>query len=169
MNDEMATAFVEESKNRVAVSRDFINHCIDQLQDDDMWSIPAEGSNSIGVIIQHLLGNLRQWIISGVGGAPDVRDRPREFRMEEKTPKSTLQKRLNDRLDQVIDTYSRLDPSILLDQSRIQGFEQSALSAIYGTMTHLALHAGQIAYITRLRLGRAYRESWTPATREQGA
>ena len=43
------------------------------------------------------------------------------------------------------------------------------LDAIYETMCHLELHTGQVLYLTRLRLGDEYVESWMPATEEQGA
>ena len=36
---------------------------------------PNEASNSIGNLILHLCGNARQWIIAGVGGAADTRQR----------------------------------------------------------------------------------------------
>lgn len=169
MNSEIATRFIEVSKNRANTARDRIDHCLDQLQDDDLWWIPGEGCNCIGVIIQHLLGNLRQWIISGVGGEEDIRRRPREFVIEERTPKSVLQSRLNGMICRVIETYSRLDASELLEMRKIQGLDVSVMRAIYGTMTHLELHAGQICYITRMRLGGSYKEWWTPANEEQGA
>jgi uncharacterized damage-inducible protein DinB len=169
MNREIAVAFLEESKNRVIKARDRINQCLGQLDDDDIWWTPGSESNSIGVIIQHLVGNLRQWILSGVGGEPDIRDRPREFRMEQKTSKALLQERLNDVLEQVVETYSRVDPAQLLQGRRIQGFDESLLSAIYQTMTHLDLHAGQISYIAKIRKGKGYVESWKPVTKEQGA
>lgn len=159
METHIATAFIEESKSRVAMARRMINNALDQLQDDDIWWTPAEGCNCIGIIIQHLLGNLRQYIISGVGGEEDVRDRPREFRIQERTPKSELQKHLNDTLDRVIETYSRFDTSALLDEKMIQDRARTLLTAIYGTMAHLELHAGQICYITRMKLGEAYTQT----------
>ena len=131
MEAHIATAFIEESKNRVAMARRMINNALDQLQDDDIWWTPAEGCNCIGIIIQHLLGNLRQYIISGVGGEEDVRDRPREFRIQERTPRSELQKHLNDTLDRVIETYSRFDTSALLDEKTIQDRSRTLLTAIY--------------------------------------
>lgn len=169
MNADIGRAFLEESRYRAVKARDRIDHCLRQLEEDELWWSPGEGSNCVGVIIQHLVGNLRQWIISGVGGEADIRDRPREFRVEEKTPKTVLHARLNDILNQVIGTYSRVDPSQLLQRRRIQGFDESVLGAIYQTMTHLDLHAGQISYITRLKRGSAYQESWKPETKEQGA
>lgn len=169
MNPEIGVAFLEESRNRAVKARERINHCLEQLENDDIWWSPGEGSNSIGVIIQHLMGNLRQWILSGVAGEPDIRDRPREFRVEQKTPKTVLHKQFNDILDQVDGTYTQVDPRQLLKKKRIQGFDESVLSAIYQTMTHLELHAGQISYITKIRKGNAYEESWKPTTKEQGA
>ncbi len=78
-------------------------------------------------------------------------------------------------IGQVIETYARVDAaayaskSELLEMRRIQGLDVSVMRAIYGAMTHLELHAGQICYITRMRLGASYEEWWTPANKEQGA
>src|SRR5262249_11539156 len=41
---------------------------IDALDDEQVWRRPNESSNSIGNLLLHLSGNVRQWIISGVGG-----------------------------------------------------------------------------------------------------
>jgi hypothetical protein len=167
MNNATAQAFIEESKTRAKTSQDRINHCLAQLEDEDMWWAPDNTCNCIGIIIQHLIGNLRQWIISGVGGEPDIRDRPREFRIEDETAKSELQKGLNQVLGEVIETYAQLKEDALLEVRTIQGFERTVLGAIYGTMTHLELHAGQITLLTRLRIGSRYREYWKPANKEQ--
>ena len=47
-----------------------------RLSDDEVWWRPNEHSNSVGNMLLHLCGNIRQWIISGVGGMPDTRTRP---------------------------------------------------------------------------------------------
>jgi hypothetical protein len=57
----------------------------------------------------------------------------------------------------------------LLERRRIQGFETTVLAAIFDTVSHFVGHQHQIVYITRLRLGDAYRFQWAPATLEQGA
>jgi len=36
---------------------------------------PNEQSNSIGNLLLHLSGNARQWIVGGIGGVADARDR----------------------------------------------------------------------------------------------
>src|SRR5262249_59034912 len=52
---------------------------IDALDDEQVWRRPNEPSNSVGNLLLHLSGNVRQWIISGVGGAEDRRDRASGF------------------------------------------------------------------------------------------
>jgi hypothetical protein len=57
----------------------------------------------------------------------------------------------------------------LLESRRIQGFEGTLLSAIFGCLTHLGGHAQEIIYVTRLQLRDAYLFAWTPTTPEQKA
>ena len=166
--NEVAQAFMSSSQHQLDHARRNINHCFDQPGTDDLWWTPRAGCNPIGVIIQHLRGNLRQWAISGIGGEPDVRDRPTEFRVSGRVDKADLQAQFNRMLDRVAEVYSTLDAAEILDGKRIQGFDTTVLDAIYDTMCHLKLHTGQVLYLTRMRLGEAYRESWSPATAEQG-
>ena len=166
--NEVAHAFMASSQHQLDHARNNINHCLDQLGTGDLWWTPRDSCNPIGVIIQHLLGNLRQWAISGIGGEPDVRDRPAEFRVEGRVEKGELQTQFNRLLDRVAAVYSNVGDSEILDGKRIQGFDTTVLDAIYDTMCHLKLHTGQVLYLARMRLGEAYRESWSPATAEQG-
>src|ERR1700726_140797 len=46
---------------------------------EEIWWRPNEASNSIGNLVLHICGNMRQWIISGLGGAEDLRQRDKEF------------------------------------------------------------------------------------------
>ena len=169
MNSEVARAFLTRSRHQIDHARSRINHCFDQLRDEDVWWTPRDGSNSVGIIIQHLLGNLRQWAIAGIGGQPDVRDRPSEFRADRAAPKAELQAELNRMLDRAADAYSAVGDDEVLNPRRIQGSDTKVLNAMYDTMCHLQLHTGQMLYLTRLRLGEAYRESWSPTSKEQGA
>ena len=52
-----------------------IRLAVSTVSEQVVWSRPNEASNSIGNLMLHLAGNARQWIVSGVGGALDVRDR----------------------------------------------------------------------------------------------
>ena len=162
-------AFIDQVRRGLANSLEKIQHCVDQLTDEDVWWRPFESHNSAGNILLHLCGNLRQWIISGVGGHPDVRNRAREFSDRRAIPKSELLGRLVQTIREADDVLAELDPAQLRAPRRIQGFDETVLSALMGTVGHLHGHTQELIYITRLRKGEAYRFRWRPETIEQGA
>ena len=71
-----------------------INHCVNQLTDDQLWWRPSESMNSTANLLLHLCGNLRQWIVSGAGGTADGRERQKEFDARSSAPKTELRARL---------------------------------------------------------------------------
>ena len=102
-------------------------------------------------------------------GLEDIRNRPLEFNDSTKLSKTELVNKFQEIIVSCKETINNFNPDNLLEDRRIQGFEKSALSAIYGTVNHLELHAGQIIYITRLILKSNYKLKWIPQTKEQGA
>src|SRR5215468_7120614 len=73
---------------------------IEALDDGQVWRRPNESGNSIGNLLLHLSGNVRQWIISGVGGAEDKRDRASEFAARDSAPKGELVESVKTTLDE---------------------------------------------------------------------
>ncbi|MCD4669478.1 MAG: DUF1572 domain-containing protein [Actinomycetia bacterium] len=161
--------FLEQTNKNINNAFERIIHCLDQLEEEHIWYRPDSDVNSIGIIINHLCGNLRQWIISGIGELQDIRNRPLEFDDSTKLSKHELTNKFKEIINDCEKTIDNFDPGNLLEKRRIQGFDESALSAIYGTVTHLGLHAGQITYITRLILKSNYKLRWIPQTEEEGA
>ena len=160
--------FLNQSAVRFAYAFDRIEHVLKGLTDDQIWKKPSPESNSIGIIIQHITGNLSQWICEAVGGDRYKRNRPAEFKQESRHSKSVISeslRRLSFRIREILETAS---PDILLENKRIQGIDENVLSAIYKACTHLELHAGQIVYIAKLYLGPVYDEFWKPLNVEQG-
>ena len=161
--------FLEQTNIMINNAFKRIIHCLDQLEEEHIWYRPDNSVNSIGIILNHLCGNLRQWIISGIGGLEDIRNRPLEFNDSTKLSKTELVNKFQEIISGCKKTINIFNPDNLLENRRIQGFEKSVLSAIYGTVNHLELHAGQIIYITRLILKSNYKLKCIPQTKEQGA
>src|SRR5215510_8601666 len=67
-----------------------VEGALEMLSDEQVWWRPNESSNSIGNLLLHLAGNLRQWVIAGVGKAEDLRDRQREFTERKQISKAEL-------------------------------------------------------------------------------
>ena len=162
-------AFISESRLVLQHSLRKIAHCLDQLRDEDLWWRSHESHNSIQNIILHLCGNVRQWIIHGVGGEPDVRNRPLEFLDRHPISNAELIDKLRVAVAEANGVLAAVGPERLLDHRRIQGFDTYVLAAILDSVSHFVGHTHQIVYITRMRLGDSYRFQFVPASVEQGA
>lgn len=153
-DDRTARAFVAESRR--LLQQDFlprVRTCLRRLEEEDLWWRPNPASNSIGNLVLHLCGNVRQWVVTGLGGAPDVRERQEEFDRREPLAADALLARLEATLDEVDRTLATLDPEVLHRRLRVQGTDVTGLQALYHTVEHFSMHTGQILWITKLRLG----------------
>jgi uncharacterized damage-inducible protein DinB len=125
--------------------------CLDQLSDEDVWWRAHETDNSVGNLMLHLCGNMRQWIIAGLGGQEFSRDRDKEFSERRKIPKDKLlglfEKTVQD-VDAVLDSF---DPSKLTEVRHFQKWDYTCLYAISHVVEHVSQHMGQIIYITKLK------------------
>jgi hypothetical protein len=167
--DELAAAVGTEAAQELTSALGKIKHCLGQLSDEQVWWRPAPGLNSIGNLVLHLGGNVRQWIVAGLGTTADVRDRPAEFAERGPIAREALLNSLEAVVAEAKEVLKRLTARQLLETCRIQGFEVTGLGAIFDSVPHFRGHTQEIVHLTRLQLGAAYQFAWTPATPEQGA
>ncbi len=136
-------------------------HCVDQLHDEQLWWRAGEQFNSIANLLLHLAGNVDQRINSLIGGAPDNRDRPREFAERGPIPKDDLLKRLDGTLQAADEVLAQLPPERLLEKrtyQRLQGpVDGTFVTLILHTLVHLGGHTQEIVALTRLQLRDGYR------------
>jgi uncharacterized damage-inducible protein DinB len=126
-----------------------IERCLERLTDEQVWWRPGENSNSIGNLLLHLEGNARQWILSGVGGAPDARVRQREFDERTQLPRATLVEKLRATLGEVDGVLARLTAREIGGRRKIQGHDVSVLEAVFHVVEHFSMHTGQIILLTK--------------------
>lgn len=131
-----------------------ILRCLQLLSDSDIWWRPNTASNSVGNLVLHLEGNVRQWILSGLGGTPDRRQRDREFAERGPLGRHILAARLEKAVKEACRVIGKLPPRDLARTRRIQKFRVTAFEAIHHVTEHFAFHTGQIIYVTKLRRGR---------------
>ena len=167
--DQLATAVGNAVAHELSSALERIRHCLDQLSDEQIWWRPKPGLNSIGNLLLHLCGNLRQWIVAGIGGASDFRHRPGEFAERGPIPKAELISRLEAAVEESKAAITRITAQQLVEIRRIQGSEVTGLEAVFSSVPHFRGHTQEIVGMTRQQLGDAYRFAWTPATPEQGA
>lgn len=124
------------------------------LPNDRLWWRPNEASNSIGNLLLHLNGNMRQWLIEGVGGVRYERHRGREFAEREQVPVTALMSTLGETIALADEVLQGVTADQLAANKTIQGHQTTTLAAIYHVIEHFTMHYGQILYITKLVAGR---------------
>ncbi|MGD0465025.1 MAG: DUF1572 family protein [Tepidisphaeraceae bacterium] len=164
---EICEAFVSANRHTLSEGMRKITHCVDQLTGDQLWWRPKPDMNSIANLMLHLSGNLRQWIVAGVGGESDIRNRPMEFADRSNRPKGEILGILADVVSEADKTLSRLTPDQLLSRRRIQGYDTTVLAAVTDTICHFRGHVQEIIHMTRIQLSEKYRFDFVPKGKEQ--
>ena len=127
--------------------------CLEELSPDQIWWRPHEASNSVGNLVLHLTGNVRQWIVSGLGGATDVRRRDQEFSERGPVPRRELMSRLRKTVSEACRVLGKLSPQDLARVHTIQKFHATGFEAAFHVAEHFSHHAGQIILLTKMLVG----------------
>ena len=144
------TEFLSFSSGKLAQLLDRIEVCIQQLPGEQVWAKKSVRQNSVGNLLLHLNGNVRQWILHAVVGQPDLRDRDAEFAAHDGGGALELLARLRATVEQSIAVFRALPSERLLDRIQVQGYDCTVLAAIYHVVEHFAGHTFQIIYATKL-------------------
>jgi len=150
MDSQLAPLFVDTSARRLEQLVGRIGSCIERLSDDQVWARGSENENAIGNLMLHLAGNVRQWILSGVGGKPDVRVRDREFSARGNVTKSEMFERLSATVADALPVIRALSAERLAERVTIQKYEVSVLEAVFHVVEHFAQHTAQIVFATKM-------------------
>lgn len=127
-----------------------LRSCVESLSDEQIWWRPNASSNSIGNLVLHLNGNMRQWLVDSFNRAEDHRDRPAEFAASGAISGAALLEKLGATIGEAERVLARLTEAELLAAYEIQGYHVHGLDAVYQVIEHFGLHYGQIAYITKM-------------------
>jgi|SRR5215831_16055279 len=143
--------FVERARYFLSTEyRTQLRLAVDALPDEGLWWRPNDQSNSVGNLLLHLNGNVRQWILAGVGGQPDVRHRAAEFDVRSGPPASALLADLDRTFDEVDEVLAELTDAALLEPRTIQGRDTTVLAAVFHVVEHFSQHLGQIILVAKL-------------------
>ena len=142
--------FVSFSARKLAQLASRIEDCLGRLAPEQVWRRGGGNQNAIGNLVLHLCGNVRQWILSGVGGARDVRDRNAEFAAREGGAPAELAALVRGTIGQAVEIIRGLDATRLGERVLIQGYDMTVLEAVYTCVEHFGQHTGQILYATKL-------------------
>jgi uncharacterized damage-inducible protein DinB len=146
----MDELFLKYSADKLRQYQGRIEDCLKRLPDEQIWARNSGSQNAIGNLVLHVCGNLGQWILSGVGGAVDTRDRDAEFAARDGLTGAELATRLRERVEASAKVIESLSVDRLRERVKIQKYDVTLLEAIYHVVVHFAEHTGQVIFVTKL-------------------
>ena len=150
MNTTITSDFKIQSLHYLHLNTPRIEKCLGLLSEAEVWERPNPSSNSIGNLILHLCGNIRQYIISGLGRQPDTRERDEEFSATEGFTKKEILQKLTATVAEAARVIEAANEESLLGEQKVQGFTLTGIGIIVHVVEHYSYHTGQIAFWTKL-------------------
>ncbi len=153
MEPAMDQIFLQASSKTLEQLLSRIRDCLAKLKPDEIWSRGHENENAIGNLVLHLSGNVRQWIVSGVGGAPDTRARDAEFAARGGMETRDLLGRLESSVSEATAVLGKVTADRMTQHVTIQKYNITVMEAIFHVVVHFAQHTGQIIFATKMLTG----------------
>ena len=147
------TVFLDYSAATLRQMAGRIGTCLGGLAEEQIWARGSENENAIGNLVLHLSGNVRQWIVSGVGGRPDKRQRDAEFAARGGGSGAELAARLKETVEEACGVLAEVTQERLSERIVVQHYDQTVLEAIYHVVEHFSGHTGQIIFATKIMTG----------------
>lgn len=160
--DELTAALRQEWVQLLDQALSRIDHCVSQLDDQQVWCRPGPGQNSIGNLLLHLAGNLQQWAVEGIPQLSGNRQREAEFAADGTVSGEQLLSRLRLTVQAAAAVIEQIPDQQWTAERHIQGFQVTVLGALMHTVPHFVGHTHQIVQLARMQLGSNYRYHWTP-------
>lgn len=152
-NDAVGAKFVEFAERRLTRSEADILQCVAMLTEEQMWRRGGDHENSVANLLLHLAGNMRQWILHGIAGHADVRERDDEFSLEPTLSAAEARAVFVETLAESRKVIAELPTERLLEvidpQPTGSWRHLTILEAIFQVVGHVQLHAGQIIVLTK--------------------
>jgi len=149
----VAEEFARVARLQLRQSFEKIEKAASRLDGGQIWHRQQEAENSIGNLLLHLAGNVRQWIISGVGGAPDMRHRDAEFAERDGAGLAELLAHLKQTLEEADGVLARVNAKDLMIEKHIQVYDVTVMHAIFHVVEHFGQHTGQILWAVKRMTG----------------
>jgi len=153
---------------KLADSVKLVEKCLRLLSVEQVWHRPNEVSNSIGVLVLHLTGNVNQWINKTLGGDQFERDRPAEFACRDPLPTEDILTDLKQAVSRACDVVRELPLDKLTELVTVQGYTVPGVGAVIHVVEHFSLHTGQIIYATKILINRDLSEYDEQGQRKDG-
>jgi hypothetical protein len=148
---EKKTNYLESVKKQFLYYKTLGEKAIEQLEPEQLFIAVNEDTNSISIIVNHLVGNmLSRWTdFLTTDGEKEWRNRDAEFEKNYKT-KTELLAHWEKGWQCLFDTLNSLQPQQLDEIIYIRNEGHTVLEAINRQLAHYPYHIGQIVFYAKM-------------------
>ena len=151
--DLISANFLAFSAQKMQSLHGDIGTCLGKLTEEQIWQRGGPHENSVGNLLLHLEGNIRQWILHGIDNQPDIRRRDDEFTLAPSIHSSAAFASLTTTINEARQVIADLPPERLTEiidpQPTGTWRHTPILVAIYKVVSHIDHHTGQIILLTK--------------------
>lgn len=163
--DKLVERMLELHRDKVEDLHERLLKAIAQMDDESLCWRPHPYANNAVSLVTHMSGNLRQRFVAGIGGAEDTRQREEEFEGQRVISREAILDEIKESFGWVKTYLQNVTADQLSDTFQIQGLSMTVQDVIFGVVTHLSEHVGQIIYIGKLRGLGQFAPLWKPRGR----
>ena len=150
MAHELTTSYLQDSIALFRFYKKLAERAMEQVSDEHLVVVLNSETNSIGIIVKHLAGNMRSRWTDFLTADGEKADRKRDTEFEDPSPtRSALMKLWEDGWDRVFNTLKPLSEADLERTVTIRGEPHSVMQAINRQIAHYAYHCGQIVFLAK--------------------
>ncbi|MCC3155428.1 DUF1572 family protein [Hymenobacter sp. BT770] len=157
--DFIGAALLASFRQNFLAYKSLADRALAQITDAEWLHVPANGSNSAAVIVQHMAGNLRSRFTDFLTTDGEKPNRQRDKEFEEPTSVADIPalKLEWEAAWQVLFTLlDQLQPDDLLRSVTIRGEAHTVLAAVQRQVSHYAYHVGQVVQLAKIIRGEAF-------------
>jgi hypothetical protein len=160
--------YMASAQQQFVYYKSLAENAMHQLEPGQLFFIPAEDSNSIAIIVQHMVGNMKsRWSdFLTTDGEKEWRHRDEEFEIV-LTEKETLMQKWEEGWDCLFAALNSVKPGTLAWEVQIRKEKHTVLEAINRQLAHYPYHVGQIVFIAKLLKGTGFTSLSIPKNRSE--
>lgn len=150
----MSSDFEEQFRQNILASFEenltWLKKATKDLTQEELWHKMNRNSNSIGVLCQHLSGNITQYIIAGLGNEADLRKRSLEFVNEAIFKDIKAFDLLSNTIDRAMSVIHNIKSEEFYKIYQVQGITMKGFEILQHVSQHLYYHSGQIVLLNKI-------------------
>ncbi len=145
------------SFNEAKTAIQFLDHKLDQLRrileefpEHKIWERPGPDMVSLGNLICHVAGSMRDWFENGLGQGHWNRDRQNEFDRSGDLTRAEILDELNETRQHCDSFLQEVNADNWNDERHFRNKSYLVREVLWHQVEHVAYHAGQAAFLRRI-------------------